>query len=98
MNKPTKRKRETIIRRSAKDKCFDVWSDVPRDINRLRKSAAAFGCPVEESDSGVIYVRELPIRAITFRASSKRPIHNPVWLNTNRSRSETDKTGDMNDE
>ena len=68
----TNQERETIIRRSAIDKCFDVWSDIPRDIRRLRKSALAFGCEIEELDSGAIRVRQLPIVAITFRAHDKR--------------------------
>ena len=89
----TNDERETIIRRSASDRAFDVWSDVPRDITRLRKSAQAFGCEVEEYPSGAIRVRELPIRAITFRASSKRHVGNPNALGFRKNASSEEKTG-----
>ena len=92
----TNQERETIIRRSASDKCFDVWSDIPRDIRRLRKSAEAFGCEVEECDSGAIRVRDLPVRAITFRASSKLPVGNPDSLNRGVARRKTEETDNMN--
>jgi hypothetical protein len=52
------------------DKTFDVYSDIPRDIFRLRKSAAAYGCEVEDHEGG-IRVRNLPVRALTFRATDK---------------------------
>ena len=91
----TNEERETIIRRSASDKAFDVWSDVPRDIRRLRKSAAAFGCEIEEYASGAIRVRELPIRAITFRASGKGRPGNSDALNASRNRSKTEEIEDM---
>jgi hypothetical protein len=53
------------------DKTFDVYSDIPRDIFRLRKSAAAYGCEVEDHEGG-IRVRNLPVRAITFRANDTK--------------------------
>lgn len=69
MRKLSQVETETVIRRSASDNTFDVWTAIPRDIRRLRKSAAAFGCAVEELGDA-IRVRNLPVRALTFRASS----------------------------
>lgn len=75
MSKLTRAEMETIIRRSDDERSWDIYSACPRDINRIRKTVAAFGGQITELPNGDLRAT-VPLKALTFRAS-RRPSVNP---------------------
>lgn len=73
--------RETVIRRSMADHEWDVWTCVPRDMRRLERSAKAFGADIEYLGDA-IRVRNLPVRALTFRAKDTSKASAPDEANS----------------
>lgn len=81
MSKLAQHETETIIRRSADDKFWDIYSDIPRDMRRIIAMAEAFGCEVKETQHGGVRCR-VPVRALTFRKYI--PVMNPNAFGRNK--------------
>lgn len=62
----TRAETETLIRRSADEKCYDIFTEIPKDIRRFRRLADAYGLPVEETQYG-IRLRGVPLGALMVR-------------------------------
>lgn len=64
---------ETIIGITYDEKMWDVYTSIPRHVNKFRKLAAKYGAEVTEIHEGGIRVK-LPMKAISFRAPSTRVV------------------------
>lgn len=63
---------QTIIRRNVGSLEWEIWSNVPRDVRRLKKCAVSYGAEVIQESSNAISVRGLPVRAILFREKPQK--------------------------
>jgi hypothetical protein len=77
---------ETVIRRSADQHCWDIYSSIPKDISRIKKMVLAFGGQLDESNEGDVRAA-VPLCALTFRLHPRNPVFSP-FLDQQRSISE----------